>query len=475
MGFFTQDLKKITTEISSFVTSLLPPKWSPSYHHKAPPTYLLRSLFHQASTDLEIIQKAIHQRRLVKAEDEDVDTLSEIGRMLTLADRLAYRGIQPAARLMKPGNKDDRQMIVTFFSETTHIRQIPYQRDLILLSIPFASVSVTASYLKTGDERLPEGVRNEPMEKLWIPIDLLAIPHELGHHIFLNNEELISLAKDENLTIPHSLAPEHDDRHADEDSLQQAKYVRWIEELFADIYGCFIAGPLSVLGLQAILADAYPGEWLHDDGRHPVPALRPFLTTEILRQLSQHDAYPAKFEHVPDLLDKNWEAILRRQGIISADQHSFEDATFTYRTDGHDYKFDARPFLFDLDQDALHHHDHHAPDRDDHETESITVKQLRAAFSEIIKFYIEALITFCDMDVFKPWSRDEISLEAYDQVLRDLVYDVRQDEYPKEEYIAFESLFADGFEHKHSDLTVNEIRSILARWDREGPEGSFVD
>jgi hypothetical protein len=390
----------LVNEVRSYVTSLLSPKWSSANQHKAPPTYLLRSLFDQASTDLEIIQKARHQRRLVRAGDEDVQTLSPMGRMLALADRLAQRGVQPVAKLIQPE-------IVTFFSTTMSIRQIPYLQDMILLSIPFASVSTNIIPLNSSDP-LP------------VIIDLLAIPHELGHHIFLYlNQE------------------------PDEMSSQQTKYARWIEEIFADVYGCFIAGPLSALGLQVILADTRPQEWLQDNGHHPVPALRPFITTEILRQLSQHDAYPVTFEHAPDLLDKNWEAILRRQGIISADQTSFKDVAFTYQTN------DKRP-------------------------ESIKIKRLRGELTEIIRFYIEKLITNFDKEHFKPWSEDKTSLDAYDQVLRDFVNEVSQDENPK---LEDEDSIWKKSEDEHANLVneIDQIRSILAKWGHKGPEGSHVD
>ena len=444
-------LDYVREQIIEFVSSLMTPNWEPSYHHKAPPTYLLRSLLKQASTDLALIQKALVQRTFTGASKE----LSVTGHMLVLADRLAYRCLKPATFMQDSQNA---YRVISFSSETTHIRQIPYDEGIILLSLPMASV----------DYREGTIISNEA------PIDLLAIPHEVGHHIFLKHSELIQCVDEKtDLTIPHILICDDEScTHTDEDIAVQAKYFRWFEEVFSDIYSCFIAGPIAVLGLQVILADAYPGEWLHDDGHHPVPALRAFIATEILRQLSNHESYPATFENTPDLLDENWEAILRRQGIISADQESFNDVTFTFRTDGHGYKGETRPFLFDLDQEELSHHDHVNESAGDIETASITIKALRDGLSEIITFYINVLVEFCDMEGFTPWSVDQASLDNYDQVLRDLVVQVQEDE-PLQPSSKIECEI-ETFVHEHSDITVNKIRSILAKWDHEGPEGNIL-
>lgn len=86
----------------------------------------------------------------------------------------------------------------------------------------------------------------------------------------------------------------------------------WVEELFCDAYGCLIAGPVNVLGFQFLLSDdQYEHEHLHR-GKHPVASLRPFIQSEMLREMDRRGT--ATYARIPDLLDLHWQNHLRVYG-----------------------------------------------------------------------------------------------------------------------------------------------------------------
>ncbi len=86
----------------------------------------------------------------------------------------------------------------------------------------------------------------------------------------------------------------------------------WVEELFCDAYGCLVAGPINVLGFQILLSDEqYENDHLHR-GKHPVASLRPFILSEMLREMDRRGI--ASYKRAPDLLDLHWQNHLRAYG-----------------------------------------------------------------------------------------------------------------------------------------------------------------
>ena len=94
-------------------------------------------------------------------------------------------------------------------------------------------------------------------------------------------------------------------------------YYRWCEEIFADLYGCIVAGPLSVFSIQAFLTSGDRERVWKDDEEHPTPLLRSYLLSEILRVLGELDenvSKPYRFPTVTRNLDEDWTEILGQWG-----------------------------------------------------------------------------------------------------------------------------------------------------------------
>jgi hypothetical protein len=126
---------------------------------------------------------------------------------------------------------------------------------------------------------LPDEVHVSP-----IIFDFLAVPHEIGHYVFRFGR-MPESARNIALDLP----PEA--KIADSAYLFRAipgraalaelnipPFIqRWAEEIFADMYGCRVAGPFITLDFQDLLLGNYTLEGFsrEDDGDHPLPALRP--------------------------------------------------------------------------------------------------------------------------------------------------------------------------------------------------------
>ncbi|HFC11338.1 MAG TPA: hypothetical protein ENJ56_00740 [Anaerolineae bacterium] len=79
----------------------------------------------------------------------------------------------------------------------------------------------------------------------------------------------------------------------------QAYVARWQEEIFADVYACLVAGPVAARKMQDLLFDNYT--LVEDNGIHPVPAVRPFIYTKVLKELAEE--MPSEGER----LDEAWQ------------------------------------------------------------------------------------------------------------------------------------------------------------------------
>ena len=59
----------------------------------------------------------------------------------------------------------------------------------------------------------------------------------------------------------------------------------WLEEFFADAYGCLIAGSAAAASFQFVLGTGLPSHPKHDFDKHPTPMLRPLIYRLILDKL----------------------------------------------------------------------------------------------------------------------------------------------------------------------------------------------
>jgi hypothetical protein len=133
--------------------------------------------------------------------------------------------------------------------------------------------------------------------------DLLAIPHEIGHHLFWKGQmpgKKRTIYKHMQKQLKRAQIRKWDWRRA------------WLEEIFADAFGCLVAGPVMALSFQELLTDNPPAQFKEDTGHHPIPALRPYIQTKILRAITDANGNP-RYRLAPDRLDEKWEAWLADQ------------------------------------------------------------------------------------------------------------------------------------------------------------------
>lgn len=257
-----------------------------------PPVDLIRACFRQFTKDFEIFQNSLRQRRWVKsANDDSIENIQATSLIVT--DKLAARAISPFKDLI---TQSEDFIPITFFSDRVFVRQMPYTDKFVFIGLSYD---------------LTQPLQNENPK--FVPFELLAIPHEIGHYIYryVKLTNLKSFDKDnrelKNITFEQLTKAE----------FQEEPYYRWCEEIFADLYGCFIAGPFAVLGMQALIATEDKHMVIDDDDEHPNGIFRPYFLSEMLRKLSSLD-YSDQFDFhkIATLLDANWTAILERWGYV---------------------------------------------------------------------------------------------------------------------------------------------------------------
>lgn len=255
-----------------------------------PPVHLIRECFRQVVTDVELVQRALIQRRW------EVDALGRYmmsfqARALLVTDKLAWKALAAIQHLL-PGTPFINP--VTYFSPDTHIRRVPYSNHVILVGIRYDCITLEITRRSYGyADGTVELETNEPLPAF----ELMAIPHEVGHYAY-RHATWDGTKRFSDLNAP---------------SLDQA-YSGWHEELFADLYGCVVAGPLAVLGLQAFLACTDREGLEEEDGEHPSSLMRPFILSEMLRLLGKKDPKRYSFSQAADALDRSWTMILQQRG-----------------------------------------------------------------------------------------------------------------------------------------------------------------
>ena len=203
-----------------------------------PPEHVLRATLDQVAFDMSIIQRIYSQRQQAKLRPAQEK-----------ADHLA----QMALNVVVNGNLLPKCSVLTYFNKSANIRLIPYA-PIALIGIPYTAAKVRQ--------------------------DLLAIPHEIGHFVY---HHAPGLAAQLHASIP----------------LYPNWINRWIEEIFADIFAAYVAGPVGGLSLQGLLLDNSQEKFVRDDGQHPPDAIRPYSFNQALRHLGDIQ--------IADALDKRWQ------------------------------------------------------------------------------------------------------------------------------------------------------------------------
>jgi hypothetical protein len=232
---------------------------SPRY----PRDFVMKSTLDQVAFDLVVIQSAWHQRVLAKQDDK-----SPMARTLAIADRLAYSAVQPAFRYGLLPFKEGEVTVLTYFQKAPHIRMIPYA-PVALIGLPFSALgayeqNASGEADAAGDQKWAGGAGNA--------VDLLAIPHEIGHYVFQHGSSGNSRLQ---LALADVLKGQPEWLH------------NWAEEIFADVYGCLIAGPVIVRDFLELSRAGDIASLLDDDNEHPTPVLRPLLYVDTLRLLAR--------------------------------------------------------------------------------------------------------------------------------------------------------------------------------------------
>jgi hypothetical protein len=204
------------------------------------PEYVYSVTLAQIQHDIDLLQRVIDQRGWGDGATRDT--------LLGNADRLASLALSHAvkANLIESGT-----VALTYFNKMPSIRVLPYAQ-VALIAVPYIALTSRR--------------------------DFLAIPHETGHYVFWHGKQAgvpIYRAAFERLRdlLKGKIEP---------DSAAFVTWFDWLDEVFADVYGCLVAGPVMAVDFQDLQTHTSREEFGRSDGRHPTPALRPFIYHQVL-------------------------------------------------------------------------------------------------------------------------------------------------------------------------------------------------
>ncbi|WP_420644865.1 hypothetical protein [Candidatus Leptofilum sp.] len=238
-----------------------------------PPRSVMRTIVNQVSFDLSVIQDAVNQRRRLLGRS------TQQSRAVSMADQLANMALGMA---VDEGFLPEETTVVTYLAKSIRARLIPYY-DALLISIAYASIQ--------------NGIHPSR--------DYLAIPHEIGHHLYWNGRHPQSKndLRDELLANAVKAGIDAGDWR-----------LNWLEEIFCDTYALLLAGPVIVLDFQDMLDDDMSSHFREDTDKHPIPEIRPFIQTNILRRAKDENGNVI-YAHECDKLDENWRKWLAKHPL----------------------------------------------------------------------------------------------------------------------------------------------------------------
>ena len=173
-----------------------------------------------------------------------------------------------------------------------------------------------------------------PLSGYDAPEDWLSIAHEVGHYIYWNYnyddvlhgyrevQKNLGQAVTKALVIRHTRDLDTFDLNAFAQYTETVKVcLNWLEEIFADAYGTLVAGPAFALSIQKVLLDKVSlDDLLQDDGEHPIPYLRPFIRTQVLREIAEeekekNEQFATDLQAWAKKLEEGWEAYWQEVGF----------------------------------------------------------------------------------------------------------------------------------------------------------------
>lgn len=230
-----------------------------------PPDYVLETLLSHVGFDLSAILQ-IHDGRLLAGVDPELakPAFAALGR----GDVLAAAALYPARTA---GIVDGNVGVLTYREKAARIRVIPYT-PAALIRIPYTAQKA---------ER-----------------DHLATPHEVGHYVYRHG----SL---------NGLEPCY--MQLQREFLGEPVWAqRWIEEMFADVWGGLVGGPAVALSFQDLQLAETGAAFVSDDGAHPTPLLRPHIYNKVI------DAQGGRMAEAALLLRLRWAAMLATRALANA-------------------------------------------------------------------------------------------------------------------------------------------------------------
>ena len=307
--------------------------------------HVIRECFQHVANDAEIIQRAIVQR--VHEIDDNLNyVMSTQARALEIMDKLALKALAPFEHLLP----NQAEIVpITYFSEHTHVHRVPYCDNVLLIGVRYDQVL---------QEIEGDGGQDEPPP----PFELLAIPHEVGHYVYpnarisykrcqatFNSLNAGDFGEDNGQWANHPFLTNRSNWEFDPSAKEippdaettfmdlvemlpvDRRYKEWCEEIFADTCGCIVAGPLTALSMQSLLASSADKANHDHDGEHPPGILRPFILSEILDVLQTIDQNHFNFGEAGSELRGNWRSILRDSFGHSVENDESKGMTVTVK------------------------------------------------------------------------------------------------------------------------------------------------
>lgn len=251
-----------------------------------PPDHVLSIILLQMANDIELIERAADERLL-----DEVCASYQARTILEKTDRLAMEALKPAMDMaIIPANTT----VVTYFQKSTSVRLIPYA-PIAFIGLPYTAVSLSR--------------------------DRLAIPHEAAHYVYRHGVVPGNGRFPIDTYLWHHL----------QDEPFWLRY--WLEEIFSDVYGCLIGGPVMALDFQDLQISSSGSEFIRDyeDEEDPVPLLRPDIYSKTLKAKSQvpnpQQTRVDQWGRLADQLHTHWRR--RRRQQIAAPPSADGDITFT--------------------------------------------------------------------------------------------------------------------------------------------------
>ncbi len=207
-----------------------------------PPDHVINEILLQIARDIQVIELAFFQRCL---------GTKEMRWGLRTADQLGQHALEIAQNTLVPELAET--IVIAYYQKSYSIRIMPYA-NVAFIGIPNSCIPTLTS---NGDK----------VDKV-VSEDYLAIPHELGHQFFWLNKKS---------DFNQKILRERENVHGLPEGIQ-----RWLEEIFADVFGAIIAGPIIGLDFQILQMRKSLEDFYNNDGHHPTPEKRPEIYNRVL-------------------------------------------------------------------------------------------------------------------------------------------------------------------------------------------------